>query len=134
MVHVAVDNVAGTICQALGGGSVVIAVAPRQPGHARGAVRLGLADSAHHVIGCHSSQERRVHNAWADVASTIRESLPHGLSANPPTGAGGHATIVVRRCTLTRQSRVDRAWLQRLNRKREATAFNFCFLFQLAPL
>jgi len=33
-------------------------------------------DSARHVMGCHSAQQSRVHNAFDDVASTINQSLP----------------------------------------------------------
>jgi hypothetical protein len=44
--------------------------------------------SACHVIGCHSTQERRVQNALDDVASTIHEILPASASGSP-TGMGG---------------------------------------------
>jgi len=36
----------------------------------------GLTDTARHVIGWHVTQETGVQNAFDDVASNIRQSLP----------------------------------------------------------
>jgi hypothetical protein len=37
--------------------------------------RQGLTDSARHIMGCRSTQEARVQNAFDDMARTIHESL-----------------------------------------------------------
>jgi hypothetical protein len=41
--------------------------------------------SAHHVIGCHQTQETRVNNACDDVASTVHQSLNAGRAAVLPS-------------------------------------------------
>ena len=36
----------------------------------------GLADNAHHVMGCQLTQETRVHSALDDVTISTRQPLP----------------------------------------------------------
>jgi len=45
-------------------------------------LRRGLADVARRVIGCHSTQETRVHSALDDVASVIRQAVDSGTAQN----------------------------------------------------
>ena len=42
--------------------------------------RYGLAHSARHVTGRHSTQHRKIQNALVDVASNICRALPRGWS------------------------------------------------------
>jgi hypothetical protein len=48
-------------------------------------------DSDRRVIGCHVTQGARVHKAFDDVASTIHESLCHGVAGDVDGVDGDYA-------------------------------------------
>ena len=83
------------------------AVARRLPSHS------GLMDSACHVIGCQSTQEARVQNAFDDVASTIHQTLPATIRSPAAeraaaAGAAAAAAAAPRSPGKARLSRLSR--------------------------
>jgi len=74
-------------------------------------------DSARHVMGCHSTQRKRLQNAFDDVASPVHQSLVGGDAAGataggaarraPAAGAHLHARVPAAVRALGRVLQVD---------------------------